>query len=46
MTAGGDEQKVTKAKDSIRRAIIGLIIIVAAYGITYFVFMALDNIVQ
>jgi ABC-type multidrug transport system permease subunit len=26
MTAGGDEQKVTKAKDSIRRAIIGLII--------------------
>ena len=38
MTAGGDEQKVTKAKDTIRAAIIGLIIIVAAYAITFFVF--------
>ena len=38
MTAGGDEQKVTKAKDTIQRAIIGLIIIIGAYAITYFVF--------
>ncbi len=38
MTAAGEENKVTKAKDTIRRAIIGLIIIIAAYGITYFVF--------
>jgi len=38
MTAAGDEQKVTKAKDTIQRAIIGLIIILAAYSITYFVF--------
>ena len=38
MTAGGDEQKVTKAKDTIEKAIIGLIIIVAAYSITFFVF--------
>lgn len=38
MTAGGDEQKVTKAKDTIRAAIIGLVIIVAAYAITFFVF--------
>ena len=38
MTAAGDEAKVTKAKDTIQRAIIGLIIILAAYSITYFVF--------
>lgn len=41
MLAGGDEAKVTKAKDTIRRAIIGLIITVSAYAITYFVFNAL-----
>lgn len=38
MSAGGDEQKVTKAKETIQRAIIGLVIIVLAYSITYFVF--------
>lgn len=38
MTAGGDEQKVTKAKDTLRRAIIGLLIIAGAYAITWFVF--------
>ncbi|OGF25672.1 hypothetical protein A2303_06755 [Candidatus Falkowbacteria bacterium RIFOXYB2_FULL_47_14] len=42
MTAAGEEQKVEKAKDTIKRAVIGLIIIVAAYSITYFVFTALD----
>jgi hypothetical protein len=38
MTASGDEQKLTKAKDTIYRAIIGLIITAAAYAITGFVF--------
>jgi len=38
MSAAGDEKKVTKAKDTIWRAIIGLIIIVSAFAITYFVF--------
>ena len=38
MTAEGDEQKVTKAKETIRTAIIGLFIVIAAYSITYFVF--------
>ncbi|RLC39037.1 hypothetical protein DRH27_00740 [Candidatus Falkowbacteria bacterium] len=38
MSAAGDEQKVQKAKDTILRAIIGLIILVSAYAITYFVF--------
>lgn len=38
MTAGGEEEKVNKAKKMIRRAIIGLLIIIAAYAITAFVF--------
>lgn len=38
MIARGDEEKVTKAKDTLRRAVIGLIIIVGAYAISYFVF--------
>ncbi len=37
MTAAGDEEKITKAKDTIRAAIIGLIIIVAAYALSIFV---------
>ena len=44
MTASGDSDKVTKAKDIIRMAIIGLIIILAAYSITIFVTDALTNI--
>jgi amino acid transporter len=43
MTANGNEEKVTKAKQTIIRAIIGLIIVIAAYSITYFVFSALNN---
>ncbi len=43
MTAAGDEEKVTKAKDTLQRAVIGLIIITAAYSITYFVFKALPG---
>lgn len=38
MTAQGDEEKVTVAKNTLTRAVIGLVIIVAAYAITYFVF--------
>jgi hypothetical protein len=37
MTAHGDEQKVTKAKDTIHAAIIGLIVVLGAYAISYFV---------
>jgi cytochrome bd-type quinol oxidase subunit 2 len=43
MSARGDEQKVEKAKDTIQRAIIGLVIIVVAYAITYFVFQRLPG---
>lgn len=42
MTARGDEEKVTKAKDTIQRAIIGIIIIVAAYAISIFVMSRLE----
>ena len=43
MTAQGDEEKVTKAKDTLTRAVIGLVIIIAAYSITYFVFSSLPG---
>jgi cytochrome bd-type quinol oxidase subunit 2 len=37
MTAMGEEEKVREAKDTIRRAIIGLIIVVGAYAIWAYV---------
>lgn len=37
MTAEGDEAKVEKAQTTMRNAIIGLIIIVAAYAISFFI---------
>jgi len=42
MTAQGDEEKVTAAKETIYRAIIGIIIIVAAYAISIFVMSRLE----
>lgn len=43
MTAGGNEDKVSEAKKLIIAGIIGLIIILAAYGIATFVINALLN---
>ena len=37
MTAQGNEQKVTKAKDLLVNSVVGLIIVFAAYAITAFV---------
>ncbi len=37
MTASGNEEQVTKATNILKMAVIGLIIVVAAYGITAFV---------
>jgi len=37
MTARGNEQQVTKAKDLIVSAAIGLVIVLAAYAITYYI---------
>lgn len=41
MTAGGNEEKVAKARKNITQAIIGLAITVAAYFITWFISNAL-----
>lgn len=37
MTAGGDESNVTKAKKILKQSIIGLIVVLAAYIISYFI---------
>ncbi|MBP8599885.1 hypothetical protein KBI31_01445 [Patescibacteria group bacterium] len=37
MTAGGNDEQVKKAQKIIQRAVIGLIIVVLAYAITYFI---------
>jgi len=42
MTAQGDESKIEKAKGTIQTAIIGLIIVVSAYSITFTVFKSLN----
>ncbi|MBI5221583.1 MAG: hypothetical protein HY979_02145 [Candidatus Magasanikbacteria bacterium] len=43
MTASGNEEKVTKAKDIITQAIMGLAITLAAYAITAFVTAKLNG---
>jgi hypothetical protein len=37
MTAQGDQEKITKAKDTIKAAIIGLIIVVGSFAIWRFI---------
>ncbi len=41
MTAAGNEEEVKKAQATIKATIIGLVIILAAYAITYFIFRSL-----
>jgi len=41
MTATGNDEQVTKAKNILTRSIIGVIIIVAAYAISFFVLNAI-----
>ncbi|MDD2681109.1 MAG: hypothetical protein PHE20_03360 [Patescibacteria group bacterium] len=43
MTAAGNEEKVKKAKELIIESIIGVIIVIAAYAISYFVLQATTN---
>lgn len=43
LTAGGEEQKVEEAKKYIKNGVIGLIIVLAAFGITRFVMGSLLN---
>ncbi|MBN2854303.1 hypothetical protein JXK06_02080 [Patescibacteria group bacterium] len=41
MNAGGNEEEVKKAQTTLKNAIIGLVIVLAAYAITYFIFNSL-----
>ncbi|OGY44511.1 MAG: hypothetical protein A2729_01620 [Candidatus Buchananbacteria bacterium RIFCSPHIGHO2_01_FULL_39_14] len=43
LMASGREEEVQKAKDIIRQAIIGFIIVLSAYAISYFVTLALQQ---
>lgn len=43
MTAGGNQEKIDQAKKRLRNSVIGLAIILMAYGITYLV---LDQLTQ
>lgn len=43
MTAAGDEKKVEKAKTTIKTAVIGLVLILGAYILTYFIFLAIPD---
>ncbi|MEI6378075.1 MAG: pilin [Candidatus Falkowbacteria bacterium] len=43
LTAAGKKEKVEKAQSTIRTAIIGLVIIAAAYAITYWVFARMPD---
>lgn len=43
MTAQGNTSQVDKAKNTIVKAIVGLIICLSAYGITYFVMNTFQN---
>lgn len=43
LNARGNDEKITKALDTLRQAVIGLIIVCGAYAITYFVFQNLPG---
>jgi cbb3-type cytochrome oxidase subunit 3 len=43
MTAHGNEEKVTKAKDAILNLVIGLILVLAAFAITYMISNVFSN---
>ncbi len=43
LTAAGNEQKVSKAKRIIFQSIIGLVLVIAAYTITYFIVSTFEN---
>ena len=43
MMASGREEELSKAKSTIRSAVIGLIIVLSAYAISYFITQALQK---
>jgi uncharacterized BrkB/YihY/UPF0761 family membrane protein len=46
MTAGGEEEKITKAKKMLSSSVIGLLIVLASYGISFYVFLNVLHITQ
>jgi len=44
MTSEGEEARVEKAQRIMREAVVGLIIVMAAYAISFFIISALDKI--
>ncbi|MBU0661257.1 pilin [Patescibacteria group bacterium] len=43
MTARGDEGRITKGKETIISAVIGLVIVLSSYAITQFIFESVTN---
>lgn len=43
MTSSGNEERIKKSKDLLKNAVIGLIIIMAAYSIAYFISTLLES---
>jgi amino acid transporter len=46
LSAGGEEEKVKKAKKLISQAVIGIVIVLLAYSISTFVFTQLESVVD
>ncbi|MFA4999953.1 MAG: pilin [Patescibacteria group bacterium] len=42
-TSGGDEEKITKAKNILKNAVIGLVIVLSSWGITTFLLSRLSD---
>ncbi len=42
MTAGGNQETIAKAQKSLKETIIGLLIVLAAYAITWYIFYQLQ----
>ena len=43
LTAGGNEEKVESAKDTLRRAVVGMVIVMLSYAIVTFVFNVVNS---
>ncbi|MFH0818770.1 MAG: hypothetical protein V1898_02130 [Patescibacteria group bacterium] len=46
MMARGNQEEITKAKDILKGGFIGMVIILASYGISYFVFSTLLTVMK
>ncbi len=46
MTSGGNQENTKKAKDRIKNAIIGLVIVATSWGVSYFILRRLEAIVE